>query len=123
MSAGQWMATLEAAVHSGRRSPSTGDPDVLVGASRHRRRPVPSRLQRERAVSAEVRKQLFEGREPFLASLYLGLPSVGLVIAAFLDRERRRACWLLAAAAAFALLVSLGRHRRSTTCWSPRCRR
>ena len=110
LSAGQWMATLEAAAHSGRRSlpreirtywsvhPLTIADLVLPGFSENA------------PVSAEVRKQIFEGREPFLASLYLGLPSVALVVAAFVDRERRRASWFLAAAAALALLVALGRH-------------
>jgi hypothetical protein len=110
LSAGQWMATLEAAAHSGRRSlprevrtywsvhPLTIGDLFLPGFSANA------------PVSAEVRNQLFEGREPFLASLYLGLASVGLVLAAFLDRERRPTACILAAGAALALLVSLGRH-------------
>jgi hypothetical protein len=110
LSAGQWMATVEAASYSGRRSlpreartywsvhPVTMADLVLPGFSR------------DAPVSDPVRKQLFEGREPFMASLYLGLPSVCLVFAAFADRERRRIRRFLAALAALALLVSLGRH-------------
>ena len=110
LSAGQWMATLEAAAQSGRRSlpreirtywsvhPLSVVDLVLPGFSGNA------------PVSADTQRQLFEGREPFLASLYLGLPSVCLVLAAFVDRERRRQCWFLAGVAALALLVALGRH-------------
>ena len=110
LSAGQWMATLEAAAHSGRRSlpreirtywsvHPVSIPDLVLPG-----------FSGDAPVSPEVRKQLFEGREPFLASLYLGLPTVSLVFAAFLDRGRRRTPWFLAGAAALALLVALGRH-------------
>jgi hypothetical protein len=110
ISAGQWMATAEVAAQSGRRflprdvrtywsvHPLSVPDLVLPGFSEK----IP--------VGAEVRKQIFEGREPFMASLYLGLPSAGLVLAAFLDRQRRRTWGVLAAAAAIALLVALGRH-------------
>ena len=110
LSAGQWMATIEAAAYSGRRSlprevrtywsvhPVTIADLVLPGFSA------------DAPLSEATRKQLFEGREPFMVSLYLGLPSLMLVIAALLDRERRRMRWFLVSMAALALLVSLGRH-------------
>ena len=53
---------------------------------------------------------MFEGREPFLASLYLGLASAGLVLAGLVDRRRRRHAAALAAAATLAVLFALGRH-------------
>ena len=56
-----------------------------------------------------VRVFLYEGREPLLASLYLGLPALALVLAAFASARRR-----LAGAAALlvglSLLLALGRH-------------
>ena len=112
LSAGQWMATLEAAAHSGRRVASPRDPDVLVGASPDRRRPRPPRLQRGRAgLRGDAEAQLFEGREPFLASLYLGLPAWASCSPRSLDRAPaapRAGSW--PACAALALLVALGRH-------------
>lgn len=62
------------------------------------------------SVSAQgLRSLLFESREPFLQSLYLGLPALGLVIGASQSRRKglRNA---LAVAFALALVVSLGRH-------------
>jgi hypothetical protein len=61
------------------------------------------------ALKREVRAALFESREPFLSSLYLGAASVALVAAALAAgrRPRRRYLALLGAGAA---LVALGRH-------------
>jgi hypothetical protein len=110
LSAGQWMATLEVAAHSGRRAlprdvrtywsvHPAGVPDlVLPGFSAG----VP--------VPAGVRREMFEGREPFLASLYLGLAAGALALAAFTVPRQRGIALVLAAAAALALLVALGRH-------------
>jgi hypothetical protein len=53
--------------------------------------------------------RLFEGREPFLGSLYLGLPAVALVAAA-LAHGRPRVRLLLLAVVVLGLLVALGRH-------------
>jgi hypothetical protein len=57
----------------------------------------------------DVRRLLYEGREPLLASLYLGLPALALALAAATSARRR-----LAAAAgglvAVSLLLALGRH-------------
>ncbi len=56
-----------------------------------------------------LRATLFESREPFLASLYLGLATLPLVLGALLGPQRpwRR---LLAFTAAAAWIVALGRH-------------
>jgi hypothetical protein len=110
LSAGQWMATAEVAAHSGRRvlprevrtywsvHPLTLADFVLPG------------LSAAAPVSPAVRRELFEGREPFLASLYLGLAASLLALSALVDAERRRFALLLGAVAALAGLVALGRH-------------
>ena len=59
--------------------------------------------------SSQVKAILFDSREPFLQSLYLGLPSLGLVIAAAWS-QRRLIRNLLVALLVLTLLVSLGRH-------------
>jgi Bacterial membrane protein YfhO len=56
----------------------------------------------------DVRAALFDGREAFLASLYLGLAASGLVAAAVLEGRRLPRALLLVAAAA--LVLALGRH-------------
>jgi hypothetical protein len=50
-----------------------------------------------------------EGRDPFLWSLYLGLPCLAFVAAAFVPRHGGRRWWLLAVAVG-AALVALGGH-------------
>jgi hypothetical protein len=57
----------------------------------------------------EVRRMLFEGREPLLSSLYLGLGALGLVGAA-LAASRHPLRRFLALLGVAALLIALGRH-------------
>ncbi len=66
---------------------------------------IPGRLP----LSPAWRTALFENREPFLASLYLGLPAAGLLAAAFAvpGGRRRRA---LVAVGLGAVALALGRH-------------
>jgi Bacterial membrane protein YfhO len=59
-------------------------------------------------LRTEWRQALFEGREPFLESMYVGLPALALAAAAILGRARHR--WLLTGTAVLASLVALGRH-------------
>ena len=60
-------------------------------------------------LSWEVRSAYFEGREAYLRSLYLGISSLGLVLAG--ARGRRRRTWLFFLAIALgAALLALGRH-------------
>jgi len=59
-------------------------------------------------LQGEWRQRLFEGREPFLESVYLGLPALGLAAAALLGRARHAS--LLAGIATLAGLLALGRH-------------
>jgi hypothetical protein len=61
------------------------------------------------AIPADQRVALFEGREPLLASLYLGMPAVGLVAAA-LARRPRRAAVFFALAAAASVVIAMGYH-------------
>ena len=65
-------------------------------------------LPQDLPLRADVRGVLYEGREPLLASLYLGLPAAALAAASLLSRRRRLA---LAAAllGSASLLVALGR--------------
>jgi hypothetical protein len=54
------------------------------------------------------RKQVAEGRDPFLMSIYLGLTGLGLAILAWCGR-RRRLAWFLGAMFALTALGALGR--------------
>ena len=110
LSAGQWMATAEVAAHSGRRAlsrevrtywslhPLTAADFLLPGFSSAA--PLP----------AQIRREVFEGREPFLASLYVGLAASLLAVSALAGAARRRTAALLGGVAGLALLVALGRH-------------
>jgi hypothetical protein len=60
-------------------------------------------------LKAEVRQYLSEGREPFLASHYLGLAALPLALAAFRGR-RRRAAAALALAVGLSAALAVGRH-------------
>jgi len=57
----------------------------------------------------ETRSALFEAREPFLASIYLGLACLPLMAAALLPRARRPAPFL-AVGMVLSALLALGRH-------------
>jgi len=65
-------------------------------------------LWRTIPLSPAGRAALSESREGFLASIYVGLPALGLVLAAFAGPRRRWA--LMAALGAVAVLIALGRH-------------
>jgi hypothetical protein len=59
-------------------------------------------------LRAEWRQALFEGREPFLESVHVGLPALALAVAAL--RGRARHSFVLAGVAVLSVLVALGRH-------------
>ncbi len=59
-------------------------------------------------ISQAVRDDLYDSREPFLNSLYLGLAALPLVLSAFLGRWRRLA-WAFASVALFATVIAVGR--------------
>jgi hypothetical protein len=109
LSAGLWMTALDVAARSDRASlgaevrtfwsvhPMSLPEVVLAG------------LWANLPLRAELRAALYESREPFLVSLYLGLPALGLVGAAFAVR-RHSVRTVLAVAAVASILVALGRH-------------
>jgi hypothetical protein len=60
-------------------------------------------------IAASLRDTLFEGREPFLSSLYLGIPGLALIAGGLAGQPGRlKTFWL--ALGAGAALVALGRH-------------
>jgi len=86
LAAGQWIPTTVAAAATTRRSLSEADrtfwsvhPLFLLQALV----PVPFKEMRLGPIAED---RLFESREPFLFSLYLGLPAAALVAAAAADR-------------------------------------
>ncbi len=109
VSAGLWVAAFDAVARSSRHAlpeqvrtywsvhPVGLIETVLAG--------VPARLP----LAPRWRDLLSEGREPFLASLYLGLPCLALVGAALSDPGGRRR-WAFVTLGLGAGLVALGRH-------------
>lgn len=106
--AGVWVAALDAASRSSRGSlpeevrtywslHPLGLAEVVLAG-------VPSALPLDRSA----RDRLYEGREPFLFSLYLGLPGLALAALAGGSGQRRRLAGLLLVAA-LAVLLALGR--------------
>jgi Bacterial membrane protein YfhO len=59
-------------------------------------------------LTKDVRAELYDSREPFLSSLYLGLAALPLVLCSFAGRTRRLAV-AFAAAGSVGALLSLGR--------------
>jgi hypothetical protein len=109
LSAILWLPALDVASRSARRSLSA---EVRTYWSLHPLSIVETVvpvLWRGLPLRPSLSAAMFEGREPFLASIYLGVPSLVLVCAgiAFSASERRAA---LAGAGGLALLVALGRN-------------
>jgi len=61
------------------------------------------------AANASLATHVFEGRDPFLHSIYLGLPTVALLLSAITTRQRSL-LRTLAAIVAVGLLLALGRY-------------
>jgi hypothetical protein len=108
LSAGQWLPSLEIARRSVRadlpeflRSYWSLHPAMLIELI------VPTFLHKL-PLHWEVRGSLYEFREPFLASTYLGLGTLGFVAAA-LSRPREPRRLLLLALLAVSVLLALGR--------------
>jgi hypothetical protein len=109
LSAGLWLAALDVVVRSSRHAlpeairtywsmhPLSLVETLVAG--------VPGRLP----LTPAWRSVLFESREPFIASLYLGLPALGLVGAALTVRAGRRR-WALVVLGVGAILIALGRY-------------
>lgn len=64
----------------------------------------------ELPLQPAAREALFEGRDPFLRSLYAGLPAAGLFVAALAHRLRRPLVLGLLLAVAVCAVLALGRH-------------
>ncbi len=109
LSAGQLLPSLELAMRAGRFHLSAAErgywsvhPLGLLQAA------VPV-FWNDLPLGAEQRQALFESREPLLLSLYLGLPVVGLMLAALAVPRRPGRSFLLLGAFVAALLA-LGPH-------------
>lgn len=109
LSAGLWVPTVEAARRSARWELSREDrtfwsvhPLSLLELA------VPLRLH-DLPLDAEVDLRLFDGREPFLPSLYVGLPALALAAAAFAGPPGRVRT-LASALAVLGTALALGRH-------------
>lgn len=110
LSSGLWLGALDLAARSSRRGLADAvrtywsvHPAALLETLAAG---IPGRLP----LSPAWRTALFESREPFLASLYLGLPAAGLLAAAFAvpgGQRRRRALALIGLGA---VVLALGRH-------------
>lgn len=111
LSAGLWLSAFDFASRSSRRElPSAAasywsvHPFGLLGTLLAG---VPGSLP----LAPSWRAALFEGREPFLGSLYLGICALGLVGAAFVPgQSRSRRHWGLLGVGLVAVALALGRH-------------
>jgi hypothetical protein len=109
LSAGLWLPALDVArrsarwhLGSGQRTIGSVDPLGLAEVFS----PVPLT---DLPINAGLRERLYDGAAPLLHSLYLGVPTVALVAAAFIGAASR-ARWASLALAATAALLSLGHH-------------
>jgi hypothetical protein len=108
LSAVQWVPALELARGTARSE--LGD-EVRTSWSLHPTlfaQTVAPFFLHELPLGGAARLRLFQGREPLLASLYVGATSLPLVALALVGRRRQRALLLLAITAA-ATLLALGR--------------
>lgn len=110
LAAGQWLPALDMARFSSRADLPQSARDFWsvhpVGLAQLAWPVFADRLP----LLPEWRKLVFESREPFLGSLYLGLSALALCAAGALDPRGRRWVWLLLALAAASVTVALGRH-------------
>jgi hypothetical protein len=108
VSAAQWLPSVELARRSMRRQLTHVQTTMWSVPAPLLAQVVAPALLDPLPVQPLVRERLFEGREPFLASLYLGLAAAGLVAAALFGGASFPR--LLVALWAACLLVALGRH-------------
>jgi Bacterial membrane protein YfhO len=110
LSAGQWLPALDMARFSSRADLPQSARDFWsvhpLGLAQLAWPVFADRLP----LLPEWRELVFESREPFLGSLYLGLSALALCAAGALDPRGRRWTWLLLALAAASVLVAVGRH-------------
>jgi Bacterial membrane protein YfhO len=109
LSAAQWIPSLDLVRQSGR---SSFPVEIRTAWSLHPLNLLQTVIPLagdDPLIPAEYRAALFEGREPLLSSIYLGMPAVGLAAAALAGR-RRALAGFFAIAAAGGSLVAMGRH-------------
>ena len=109
LTAAQWLTSLDAVLRSARADLGAG---VRTYWSVHPVGLLDLFLPIQLAwwpLRPEVRAALYESREPFVPSLYLGLAALPFVLAG-LAHPRRRLVWLLVGTSVAAMLVALGRH-------------
>jgi hypothetical protein len=110
LSAAQWIPSLDLVRQSVR---SSLPEDIRAAWSLH-----PANLLQivvplawdDPGIAADERAALFEGREPLLSSIYLGMPAVALVAAALARRPRASAASFFALAAVVSAVIALGYH-------------
>jgi hypothetical protein len=108
LSAALWIPTLDVARHSARWSlPASVQTYWSLHPLSLLQIGLPLFLV-DLPLRPEWRQTVFEGREPFLESVYVGLPALGLAAAALAARARRSG--LLGGAALALTAVALGRH-------------
>jgi hypothetical protein len=107
LSAGQWLPSLEATTRSTRASLSENVRTHWAVAPAALPQVVLPLPWHELPLGAGLRQRLFGGRDPFLPSLYLGLPALALVMAPVL-RTRRRAYGTLGVLTIGAVVAALG---------------
>jgi membrane protein YfhO len=108
LSAAQWMPTMELAVRSRRADLPAAHRQLWSVPRVGLLQCVLPVLLDELPLRPEVRVALYESGEPFLRSLYLGLPAAVLV--AIACATRRRAAVVLACLAVAMAGLALGRH-------------
>jgi hypothetical protein len=97
-----WNASARAALSESVRTAWSVHPALLAQVA------VPV-FPQQAPLQPEVRESLFDGREPFMASLYLGLSAVPLLAASLFHRSKG-VLVLLGGLFLAAALLSLGRH-------------
>jgi hypothetical protein len=111
LAAGQWLPTLDIARESNRADLPAAAREFWsvhpLGLAQMAFPVFADRLPLQPAW----RERLYDSREPFLGSLYVGLPSLALAVAGLAaGTTRRQVWWALLGLAGLAVLFALGRH-------------
>ena len=109
LSAGQWLPSLELAARSDRWNLAIPERTYWSIHPVGLLQTIVPVFWYEIPLNAHWRAALFEAREPFLFSVYLGIPMLALAALA-LARPRDPIRWILLGVAVAATLVALGRH-------------
>jgi hypothetical protein len=110
LSAALWIPVLETARRSGRWDMAEGMRTVWSVHPANLLQMVLPVLPSDLPLTSPARRTLFDVADPFLGSLYVGLPALALAAAAFAGSRRP---WLFGLIALGALLLALGRHTRA----------